>query len=103
LIWLLLACAGNGDTGVCVDTYQVTWENWGEGFFTTYCQSCHSVTSSDRLGAPEGIDFDTEEDLITWRDSVERVVLENQTMPVGGGVYEEDLLLLEMLLSCGLE
>ena len=61
------------------------------------------MTSSDRLGAPEGIDFDTEEDLITWRDSVERVVLENQTMPVGGGVYEEDLLLLEMLLSCGLE
>ncbi len=29
-------------------------------------------------------------------------VIEDQTMPLGGGVYEEDLELLNVMLACGL-
>ncbi len=105
MIWLLLACGSGADTGAapgCEDAYDVTWQSWGEGFFTTYCRSCHSSTTSDRLGAPEGVNFDTEADVVMWADRIRRVVLEDESMPVGGGVYADDLLLLEMLLDCGL-
>ena len=86
----------------CEDAYSVTWESWGDGFFATYCRSCHSIAATDRLGAPAGVDFDTADDLLFWSDAVRRTVLEEQSMPVGGGVYEDDLLLLEMLLDCGI-
>ena len=104
MIGLLLACGSGADTAVapgCEDAYDVTWESWGEGFFTTYCRSCHSASTSTRLGAPEGVNFDTSADLVQWSEAIRLVVLEEQTMPVGGGVYAEDLLLLEMLLECG--
>jgi hypothetical protein len=80
MIWLLMACGdGGGDTGIapgCEDAYGVTWESWGEGFFLTYCRSCHSATASDRLGAPAGVDFDTEADVAQWSEAIRRAVLE---------------------------
>ncbi len=93
------------DTGPregCEDAYDVRWDNWAQGFFAAYCDSCHSVWSQDRHGAPEGVDFDTEEDVREYRERIEARVLVEQTMPVGGGVHEEDLVLLEMYLDCTL-
>jgi len=101
LLTLLVAC-GDDDAYLCDTSYQVTWEGWGDGFFSTYCRSCHSSTTEERNGAPEGVDFDTLDDVILWLDSIERVVLDEGSMPVGGGVYEDDLLLLEALLKCEL-
>jgi uncharacterized membrane protein len=86
----------------CADAPSVTWDGWGEGFVTTWCQACHSATTEERNDSPLGVDFDTEADLRFWADSVRRTVLEDGTMPVGGGVSEETAVLLETLLDCGL-
>jgi hypothetical protein len=48
------------------------------------------------------MDFDTEADVIAVRYRIQSVVLETQRMPVGGGVLEQDLELLQVFLSCGL-
>jgi hypothetical protein len=78
--------------------YDVTWEGWAGGFFATYCRSCHSITTPDRQGAPEGVDFDTQANVDRQLDAVWRVVLEDERMPVGGGVFPDDLLLLRHYL-----
>ncbi len=108
-MWFLLtflACTGApGDSGVasvCIDAPAVTWVSFGDGFFSTYCRSCHSAETQDRFGAPEGIDFDTPDQVRTFTESIRRVTLTDGTMPVGGGVYEDDLILLGYLLDCGL-
>ena len=114
---ILLASCGNppeNDTGEaravdtatanaeCTDAPGVTWENWGEGFFITWCQACHSAISADRNGAPEGINFDTEAEVRTWTASIQHTVLEEGSMPMGGGLGDKDRALLEFLLACGL-
>lgn len=86
----------------CAAAPQVTYENWGKGFFLTWCGACHTSTAQQRNGAPEGVDFDTLSDIREWKDRIDVRVLDEQTMPLGGGVYEEDLELLEVFLACGL-
>jgi len=88
----------------CATLPDVTWDAWADGFFRTYCTACHSsANTTARSGAPEGLDFDTEASVRAHAADVRRVVLETGTMPVGGGVYAEDLVLLEVFLACGLE
>jgi len=78
----------------------VTWDNWGEDFFTTYCDACHSSRTPDRRGAPEASVFDTEAQVVDQLDRVRVRVLDEQTMPLGGGVFEEDLTLLHRWVAC---
>jgi len=114
---VLLACAGppdahkdghletGDDTAVedfCVDQPEVTWDAWGQGFFRSYCTACHSRQATDRRGAPASIHFDTEADARQFRLQIQTSVIDNGTMPVGGGVVAEDLMLLQVLLRCGL-
>ena len=102
---LLLACAGTpADTAPagCDTGPGVTWESFGEGFFLTYCRSCHSVAAPDRGGAPVALDFDTNLQVAEHADRVRVRVLEEGTMPVGGGVAEDDRALLARYLECGL-
>ena len=103
---LLVACADTDtDTdGVdpCDDLPAVTWGNWAEGFFTTYCTSCHSGSTPDRRGAPEGMDFDTHEQVWGLRPAIRQAVLVDETMPLGGGMHDEDRELLGVWLDCGL-
>ena len=110
LLSLLLACGSDPqseDSAVeihplCEEGYDLSWDNFGHGFMLTYCTSCHSEESPNRFEAPEGVDFDTEEQL---REQVDRVVyrvLEEETMPLGGGVFDDDLYLFEIYLECGL-
>ncbi|MDP2311322.1 MAG: hypothetical protein Q8P41_00340 [Pseudomonadota bacterium] len=86
----------------CAELPTVSWDAWGAGFFRTYCTACHSsANTTQRSGAPVGIDFDTEAAVHAHAADVRRVVLEAGTMPVGGGVYRDDLVLLEVYLACG--
>lgn len=91
------ADTGRFEDPVAVDA-SLTWASWGDGFFATYCTSCHSVGTPDRRGAPEGVDFDSEADVIAWGARVRARVLDAGTMPLGGGVIDEDLLLLDRYL-----
>ncbi|MDP2308493.1 MAG: hypothetical protein Q8P18_20910 [Pseudomonadota bacterium] len=87
----------------CGELPDVSWDAWGNGFFRTYCTACHSSANvAQRGGAPIGVDFDTRAAVEARASDVRRVVLEQGTMPVGGGVFPDDLLLLEVFLSCGL-
>ena len=100
LAWFV-ACEGEGESGAqCADAPDVTWQGWGEGFFLTYCDGCHASTTEDRRGAPASVTFDTWDQVREQKDTIRRVVLEEETMPVGGGVYESDLDYLDVLLAC---
>lgn len=93
-----------GDTGAdpaCSQPDVPTWESWGEAFFVTWCQSCHSRTSPRRAGAPEGVDFDSEADVRASAADIRRTVLDFGTMPVGGGLDATDRDSLDLLLRCG--
>ena len=110
LLVLLLACTdGDGDSAApattvteCADAPGATWASFGDGFFAFYCRGCHAAETPDRYGAPEDVNFDTREDLRLHADRVRVRVLDEATMPVGGGVYPDDLVLLDVLLRCGL-
>lgn len=108
LLALLLACEGpkteTAETADACDSldYDVTWANFGDGFFSNYCRGCHSADTPDRYDAPEGIDFDTIEDVRQWESLIRYTVIDQQTMPLGGGVYDQDLEFLGYFLDCGL-
>lgn len=82
----------------CGDPTGLSWDAFGAGFFRTYCTACHSSTTPDRHGAPPGVDLDTEEAVRALGPRVRARTLDAQTMPVGGGVLEEDRVLLDRYL-----
>jgi len=93
------------DTGACTEelaSYPVSWDNWGQNFFATYCDACHASGTANRYGAPESVTFDTEEEV---RNQIVRIhvrTLEDQDMPPAGGILEDELFLLDIFLRCGL-
>ena len=103
LLLFILGCGEEpsrpADSG-CSSAYGLTWDGWVKGFMTTYCLACHSVESPERRGAPVGVDFDTRDDVLQWSGPIRTRVIEEQTMPVGGGIIEDDLLMLEDFLDC---
>jgi hypothetical protein len=40
-----------------------TYDNFGREFMETYCVGCHSVTATDRHGAPDDQNYDSEADV----------------------------------------
>ncbi len=115
ILMLLLACTevtppvvddtgGAGDVetpGWCDTAADVTWEDWGDGFMRTQCQGCHASGTDNRFGAPDDVVFDTEADVITWRDRILVRTVDERSMPPAGGVDDVDLQLLETWLRCG--
>ena len=102
----LLACGGDAqesqDTAqpVCDTALPVTWSNWGEGFVLTHCSGCHAETALDRHGAPEGLFFDTENQVLEFAATLLRMVVDEESMPPAGGVRQEEMVLLEAWLGC---
>ena len=77
-----------------------TWAGFGEAFFAGRCASCHAATAPDRFGAPEAVTFDSEEEVLLLLDAVQRVILDDATMPPGGGLHEDELRELQRYLDC---
>ncbi len=104
--WLLmLACGGEATSdsavGTCADTAaDVTWDGDVHGFFLSYCDACHAASSPERHGAPESVTFDTPQQVLAMAERVRVRTLDEQTMPVGGGVPSDDLARLESWLDC---
>lgn len=86
----------------CERSPSVAWENWAHGFFLTYCASCHAAGAPIRYGAPEAVNFDVEADVRAWAERVRFRVIDNASMPIGGGVPPDDLQLLDIYLTCEL-
>lgn len=103
LLSLILGCERPGEdsaVGACDTGPPLSWESWGHGFFTSYCQPCHSVGAPQRYGAPEGLNFDTEAQVRASAAEIRTSVLDLETMPVGGGVPDEQRALLDQFLRC---
>jgi uncharacterized membrane protein len=105
LATLYVGCTGGPsvDTAACSDAERmVNWENFGAAFFQDYCMGCHAVGVDDRYGAPTDLNLQTLAQVRTHADAIRRTVLDTGSMPVGGGVDEESLVLLDTFLACGL-
>jgi uncharacterized membrane protein len=60
---------------------QLTYENFGDEFLSTNCNTCHSTS---RAGAPKSFRFDTLEDIRLHSDRIFiRAAGPNKTMPPG--------------------
>jgi hypothetical protein len=81
----------------------LTWENFGQRFFGSYCNSCHSVHSDDRKGAPIAYVFDTPDQVRALSDRIFlRSAADNVTMPPGPDDPPEDQrYMLAEWLACG--
>lgn len=79
----------------CTPDETVTWAGFTDGFFNAYCRSCHSTTTPDRRGAPEGVDFGDRAEALAWAPRLRARVLDQGDMPLGGGVVADDLQLFE--------
>ncbi len=65
--------AGVPTESVCPTTQTLTYENFGQDFFDSYCQRCHggTVAGADRNGAPSDHTFDTVEHIRTFADHID--------------------------------
>ena len=87
-------------SSLCHNAEEVEWSYWAQGFFSTYCNGCHSSNSVNRFGAPEQINFDSESEVLSQADAIYSSVVLRQTMPKGGGIEERHLESLTAYLHC---
>jgi uncharacterized membrane protein len=76
-----------------------SYEAWAEGFFLSKCQPCHAPHAREIFEAPD-IELGTHADLLDQLDVIRTSVLETQRMPPGGGLSEDERMLLEQWLDC---
>ena len=118
---LLLSCGPTtrpmGDAAVILGphtdaicpTPPVTYADFGEPFFATYCTRCHarSVVGADRNGAPADHNYESAADIRLWAHEIDQVAASgpsatNTAMPFTGlqpSLAERELL--GQLLACG--
>ena len=77
-----------------------TWAGFGEGFFAGRSASCHAASAPERFGAPDTVTFDSEDDVLRQLDAVQRVILDDASMPPGGGLHVDELERLAVYLDC---
>ncbi len=88
----------------CEEAPIVTWNNFGQGFTTHFCQGCHASTSAERFGAPPTVSFDSAAEVWAQRDRVlARSAVDPPTMPPAGGISDQDRQKLRWWLECAEE
>lgn len=131
LLWILLlgACGGNEDHGAdpdptpapetipnvapvpaasnltCPTGTRLTYVNFAEAYFLSYCTTCHHRDLGDGLrgGAPSYINLDQPGDLTLWRANILARVVPGAagTMPPAGNVPADETSKIQEWLSCG--
>ncbi|MBX7084005.1 MAG: hypothetical protein K1X88_32655 [Nannocystaceae bacterium] len=93
----------SGGAIVCDEVPVITYDTFGAGFLSTYCNGCHGALVADRKGAPAEAVFDSREQaaayaekILARRDPPEGVM----PMPPAGGVTDDDAVRLEIWLQC---
>jgi uncharacterized membrane protein len=81
----------------------LTYDNFGQPFFATWCNSCHSAAVEYRHGAPEQFVFDTQARVQNWKSRIfERAAADNDSMPPGpDGPSRKERDQLAVWLACG--
>ena len=85
---------------LCETAPYVSWDNKIRGLLSTHCQGCHASNTPYTYGAPESINFDTEEQAIELKDRIQIRTLDQEDMPPAGGLLADDKYLLQTWLSC---
>ncbi len=72
-----------GAGGADADCAELTYENFAQDFFSSYCARCHSseLSGADRNGAPVGRDWDQLEVIRQFPDSIRNRTFEQANMP----------------------
>ncbi len=79
---------GPPSEATCPDGSTLTYENFGEEFFTKYCNRCHSkdVKGADRMSAPADHNFDTLEEVELLAQHIDQLAaagkVTNTKMPI---------------------
>ena len=80
--------AGPPSGAKCPDGSTLTYKNFADGFFSSYCRSCHSakVKGTARMMAPDDHNFDTLEEIELLAEHIDQVAAAgpsntNQKMP----------------------
>lgn len=95
LLFLIGACAGGSPTdATCPPTDPPTYATFGQAFFETYCNDCHSSGASNRHGAPGNQNYDTEADILRHAADIDAVAASgpsatNTSMPELGAVVPQ--------------
>jgi len=81
----------------------LTYDDFGAEFFARWCESCHSASSTDRNGAPADVTFDTQAQIVAWKDRIyANAADDNTSMPLGpAGPDSETRHQLGDWLACG--
>lgn len=95
ILWLWLGCVP-----LACEPSAATWDNFTAGFIAGRCSSCHGSAAVDRHGAPEGVHFDTEAEVLGQLDAIEDTVFERGSMPPAGGLTEVESDHLAEWLAC---
>lgn len=85
------------------NTTTISYENFAKTFLASYCNSCHSVNSTSRRGAPIAYQFDTYEATFALRNRIFlRSAANNTTMPPGpDDPPETERMKLAEWIACG--
>jgi uncharacterized membrane protein len=93
--------------GFCETSPIVTYDNFGQGFLTETCNTCHAAdapfrtTADPSLVPPESATFDSESEALAASQAILlRATGEGATMPPRGGVSEIDMDRLLIWLTC---
>lgn len=89
----------------CPEESVLTWESFGGPFLSSYCVGCHSsqLAADGRQGAPVGVEFDTREGALEWRERIyARAADTSLEMPPAGGPDAEARVMLGDWLTCGM-
>ena len=84
----------------------LTWDNFGKPHMDKHCNGCHSVLIplEQRQNAPVGVDFNTYGDVLEWYDRIiarsTKKVLDEPSMPPGGGLSDPELAKVLEWLEC---
>jgi hypothetical protein len=66
------------------DGTELTYQNFGQGFFIANCNRCHSAEVGDRQGAPEGYAFESLDQVRKHKARIfARAAGPNDSMPIG--------------------
>lgn len=87
----------------CESAPAVTYETFGQGFLSSYCNGCHGAAAADRRGAPPMVVFDDAAQATQWAPRIRsRVFVDDQAppMPPAGGIPPDDLARAEIWLDC---
>jgi cytochrome c5 len=114
---LPLGCEDDHDHGTggvptgsdCPTPQTLTYANFGQAFFATYCQRCHasSVTGAARMGAPSDHTFDMVQDIQLLTEHIDELAaagpdaVNTEMPPDGAKPTEAERLQLGEWLACG--